>query len=147
MKCPVCYNKDTKVINSRANADGFCVRRRRECLKCGFRFSTFEEMEILDLFVIKNNGRKEIYNREKLIKGLEIATKKREKAKEKVKKIVHLVERDVQKIGENEIKSHKIGEVVMKYLKKIDKVAYIRFASVYRSFEDMKTFKKELNKL
>jgi len=147
MKCPICYYEDTKVIDSRASAGGFCIKRRRECLKCGFRFSTFEEVEILGVYVVKNNGEKELYNRSKVIKGLRVATKKRVEARKKLKNLVHLIERDVQKMRTDEIKSSELGGIVMKHLKDVDKVAYIRFASVYKSFDDMKTFKKELSKL
>lgn len=147
MKCPVCYFADTKVVDSRAASDGLSIRRRRECLKCEFRFSTYEEVEILDLTIIKRDGRKENYNREKLIKGLRRAFEKRPITDEKFKKLISLVERDIQVLRKSEIISSQIGQIVMKHLKKIDQVAYIRFASVYQSFKDAQTFKRELNKL
>jgi transcriptional repressor NrdR len=147
MKCPVCYFADTKVVDSRAAADGLSIRRRRECLKCGFRFSTYEEVEILDLTIVKRDGRKENYNREKLIKGLRRAFEKRPVTDEKFKKLISLIERDIQVLRKSEIISSQIGQIVMKHLKKIDQVAYIRFASVYQSFKDAQTFKRELNKL
>ncbi|MCX6792400.1 MAG: transcriptional regulator NrdR [Candidatus Falkowbacteria bacterium] len=147
MKCPVCYFADTKVVDSRAAADGLSIRRRRECLKCSFRFSTYEEVEILDLTVIKRDGRKESYNREKLIKGLRRAFEKRPITDERFKKLVSLIERDIQALRKSEIISEQVGQIVMKQLKKIDQVAYIRFASVYQSFKDAQTFKRELNKL
>lgn len=147
MKCPICYYPDTKVINSRVAGDGLSVRRRRECCKCHFRFSTYEEVELLELIVVKSNGNKEFYNREKLIKGLNRALEKRNISKDKFKKLIHLIERDLQKKGKHEISSHHIGEVAMRQLKKIDKVAYIRFASVYESFQDAQSFRQELNKL
>lgn len=147
MKCPICYHPDTKVINSRAAGDGLSVRRRRECSKCSFRFSTYEEIEILDLTVVKQDGDKESYNREKLVKGLEKSLEKRPINKDKFKKLIHCIERDIQKQEKNEISSSFIGEAVMKYLKRIDKVAYIRFASVYESFQDAQAFREELNKI
>ena len=147
MKCPVCHYQDTKVIDSRVASDGLSIRRRRECLKCGFRFSTYEEIEILDLSIVKRDGRKEIYNREKLTKGLKKALEKRPVTDDKFKKLVNSIERDLQILKKNEVTSGQIGQIVMKYLKKVDQVAYIRFASVYQSFKDVQSFQKELNKL
>ena len=147
MKCPVCYYQDTKVIDSRVASDGLSIRRRRECLKCGFRYSTYEEIEILDLSIVKRNGGKETYSREKLVKGLKKSLEKRPITDEKFKKLVNHIERELQKLRKNEITSNQIGQIVMKQLKKIDQVAYIRFASVYQSFKDVQTFQRELNKL
>lgn len=147
MHCPVCNNKDTKVTDSRLTSDKLAVRRRRECLKCGFRFSTMEELELLDLMVIKRDGQKESYSREKLEKGLKRALEKRPITDDNFKKLVHNIERDIQKKKKREITSLEIGEIIMKRLKRFDKVAYIRFASVYRAFGDAKTFQKELSKL
>lgn len=147
MKCPVCYHADTKVVDSRAAADGLSIRRRRECLKCGFRFSTYEEVEILDITVVKRDGRKESYSRDKVIKGLRRAFEKRPITEERFKKLINLIERDIQALRKNEIISEQIGQIIMKQLKKVDQVAYIRFASVYQSFKDAQTFKRELNKL
>ena len=147
MKCPVCYHPDTKVLDSRVAGEGLSIRRRRECLKCGCRFFTYEEMEILDLLVVKRDERKEGYSREKLQKGLRRALEKRPIKDDDFKKLVNLIERDLQALGSAEVDSQKIGQLVMKHLKKLDQVAYIRFASVYESFEDIKTFKRELNKL
>jgi transcriptional repressor NrdR len=147
MKCPVCYFEDTKVVDSRAAGDGLSIRRRRECLKCGFRFSTYEEIEILDLMVIKRDGRKESYSREKMVGGLKKAFEKRPITEEKFKKLVHSIERDLQVIRKNEVTTQQVGQIIMKHLKKVDQVAYIRFASVYQSFKDAAEFKRELNKL
>ncbi len=147
MKCPVCYFADTKVVDSRAASDGLSIRRRRECLKCGFRFSTYEEVEILELTIVKRDGRKETYSREKLVKGLRRAFEKRPITEEKFKKLINLIERDLQALRKTEILSEQIGQIVMKQLKKADQVAYIRFASVYQSFKDAQSFKRELNKL
>lgn len=147
MKCPVCYYQDTKVVDSRVASDGLSIRRRRECLKCSFRFSTYEELEILELTIVKNNGRKEAYSRDKLIKGLRRALEKRPITEDNFKKLIHSIERDLQILKKSEITSNQIGQLVMKHLKKVDQVAYIRFASVYESFKDANTFKRELNKL
>jgi len=146
MKCPICSD-DTKVIDSRVASDGLSIRRRRECLKCGFRFSTYEEIEILDLVIVKRDGRKEAYSREKLVRGLTKDLEKRPITNDRFKKLVNLIERDLQKMRQNEITSHQVGGLVMKNLKRIDQVAYIRFASVYESFKDVQTFHRELNKL
>lgn len=147
MRCPVCYFADTKVVDSRASSDAASIRRRRECLKCGFRFSTYEEIEILDLTVVKRNGEKEAYSRDKLVSGLKKSLEKRPITEDIFKKLIHSVERDLQILKKNEITSDKIGQAVMKNLKKTDQVAYIRFASVYESFKDAQEFKRELNKL
>jgi len=147
MRCPVCNHNDTKVIDSRVASDGLSIRRRRECLKCNFRFSTYEEMEILDLSVVKRTGKKEAYSREKLVKGLKRALEKRPITEDNFKKLVNALERDIQIIGKNEITSNQIGQIIMKHLKKVDQVAYIRFASVYESFKDVHSFRRELNKL
>ncbi|MCX6785425.1 MAG: transcriptional regulator NrdR [Candidatus Komeilibacteria bacterium] len=147
MRCPVCLTQDTKVNDSRLAEDGFVIKRRRECQKCGFRFSTFEQPEILNLVVIKRNGGKEPYLREKLEGGLKKSLEKRPYTQERFKKLINTVERDIQKRKDDEITSNEIGEIVMKRLKTFDKIAYIRFASVYRAFEDVKTFQRELNSL
>ncbi len=147
MKCPACHHTDTKVIDSRMVNEGMAIRRRRECLKCGFRFSTYEEAEILNLTVIKRDGRTEPYNREKLESGLKRSFEKRPITQDEFKKLLNKIERDIQTEGKNEIKSSRIGDIVMKHLRKVDAVAYIRFASVYRSFKDAKTFERELKKI
>ena len=127
--------------------DGLVVKRRRECQKCGFRFSTYEQIEILNLSVIKRNGQKEPYDKDKLETGLKKSLEKRPYTQEQFKKLVNTMERDIQKNRKDEITSQQLGEIVMKRLKTFDKIAYIRFASVYRAFEDVKTFQKELNSL
>ena len=147
MKCPVCHYQDTKVVDSRVASDGSSIRRRRECLKCEFRFSTYEEIEILDLTVIKRDGRKENYNKDKLVRGLRKALEKRPITEEKFKQMINSIERDIQALRKNEITSNQIGQFVMKCLRKNDQVAYIRFASVYESYKDLQTFQKELDKL
>lgn len=148
MRCPKCQNEDTKVLDSRPVDEGNAIRRRRECEKCNFRFSTYEEIEILDLYVTKKDGRRELYSREKLERGIRRAFEKREHTDDTLRKLVSAIEEDVQKKASGgEIKSLDIGEIVMKKIKKVDKVAYIRFASVYRQFEDVDEFKEELKKL
>ena len=147
MKCPICYHEDTKVVDSRVASDGFSIRRRRECLKCNFRFSTYEELEILDLQIEKRDGRREIYKRDKLVEGLKKSLEKRPITDDCFKKLVNSIERDLQKLKKNEVTSDQIGEIVMKNLKKTDKIAYIRFASVYQSFKDIEEFSRELEKL
>jgi transcriptional repressor NrdR len=147
MKCPICYYPDTKVVDSRVASDGLSIRRRRECLKCSFRFSTYEEMELLDLVIVKRDGRRESYSREKLVGGLKKSCEKRPITEDLFKKLVHSTERDLQRLKKTEITSKQIGQAVMKNLKKLDPVAYIRYASVYESFKDAQEFRKELNKL
>lgn len=147
MRCPVCNHKDTKVVDSRIAVDGASVRRRRECEKCIFRFTTSEEIELLDLAVVKRDGRREHYSREKLERGLTKSLEKRAYTEAEFKKLVHKIERDIQKKRRGELTSSELGDIVMKHLKTFDKVAYIRFASVYRSFEDVQTFEAELKKL
>ena len=148
MRCPNCQDEDTKVLDSRPVEEGSAIRRRRECEKCGFRFSTYEEMEILDLSVLKKDGRKELYSREKLEKGIRRAFEKRPHTDDTLKKLVSGVEQEIyKKAKDSEIKSTEIGEVLMKRIKRVDKIAYIRFASVYRCFEDVDEFKEELKKL
>ena len=147
MNCPVCNHKDTKVVDSRLSGEGFSIRRRRSCQKCDFRFSTSEEMEILDLIVIKRDGHRENYNKDKLMRGLSTSLEKRQYLEEDFRKLINQIERDIQKKAKNEITSKQLGEIVMKNLKSFDQVAYIRYASVYRSFKDARTFQKELNQL
>ena len=147
MKCPICHHLDTKVIDSRGCNDGFSIRRRRECPKCTFRFSTYEDLEILGLTIVKRTGQRETYQREKMVRGLKRALEKRPITEEDFKKLVGAIERDLHKFKKTEITASQIGEVVMRHLKKADKVAYIRFASVYQSFKDLPEFSRELNKL
>lgn len=148
MQCPKCLHEDTKVLDSRVATEGYAIRRRRECIKCKFRFSTLEQMEILDLMVVKRNGSREPYSKEKLIAGLKRALEKRPITQEVFKKLVAGIEQEISNITTGgEITSVAIGEVVMKQMKKVDQVAYIRFASVYRQFSDIDEFKKELKKL
>ena len=148
MHCPVCNYKDTKVTDSRLATNGLSVRRRRKCTKCHFKFSTYEEMQILELMVVKRDGRRESYNREKIETGVLHSLEKRSYTKDQFKLLLNKIERDIQKKAKrNEITSKNIGEIIMKHLQRFDKIAYIRFASVYRQFEDVKTFQKELKKI
>lgn len=147
MKCPVCLSEETKVVDSRVASDGFSIRRRRECLKCTFRFSTQEEVEIMELTVIKKDGSKQAYNREKILDGLKRSLEKRPITQEKLKKLISAIERDLQALRKTEVDSYRIGRIIMKQLKKVDKIAYIRFISVYESFDDIQNFQEELDKL
>lgn len=147
MHCLNCNNEETKVIDSRVASDGIAIRRRRECTSCGFRFSTYEEMEILDLTVIKRSGLKELYSREKLEGGIRRAFEKRPLTEETFRKLISQIEQEIQKQANSEIASQAIGEIVMKKMRRVDKVAYVRFASVYKQFEDIEEFKAELQKL
>lgn len=147
MYCPVCRHKETKVIDSRLAQDGMSVRRRRECIKCSYRFSTLEEMELLDIVVVKTDGRRESYSRNKLERGILHSLAKRPYTQDKFDKLVHAIERDIQKKKKREITSKEIGEILMKHLRKFDKVAYIRFASIYRAFEDVDKFQSEIKSL
>lgn len=147
MRCPVCNNDNTKVLDSRVTSDRVTVRRRRECLKCNFRFSTIEEIEILDIKIIKKDGSKQSYDKDKLRDGIKKSLEKRNKSDFKVSQLIRDIEVDIQKKRSNEIPSIEVGDIVMKHLKKFDKIAYIRYASVYRSFDDLETFEEELSGL
>lgn len=144
MFCPVCNFSDTRVVDSRLSPDGTSIRRRRECDKCQYRFSTLEETELLDVTVVKRDGHREAYSREKTERGLKKALEKRSYTDAEFRNLVHEIERDIQRRKTGEIRSSELGEIVMDRLRQFDKVAYIRFASVYRSFEDVKTFQAEL---
>lgn len=148
MKCPKCLNQDTKVVDSRPVEDAGAIRRRRECEKCEFRFSTYEQIEILDLSVTKRDGARQPYVRDKLERGLKRAFEKRNLSDYMFRKVVSEIEQEIQKKSTSgEISSEHIGEIIMKVIRKVDKVAYIRFASVYRQFEDINEFKEEILKL
>jgi len=146
MKCPYCSNDHIKVIDKRESVNNL-IRRRRECLKCGKRFTTYERIENVDLFIIKKDGRRERFDREKIKRGLLRACEKRPISVEKIDEIVEKIENKLRRYKKKEIKSDVVGGLIINNLKKLDKVAYIRFASVYRSFEDPKDFEKEIKKL
>jgi len=144
MDCMYCSG-NTRVTDRRKSPDG--IRRRRECLKCKKRFTTYEKISKGEFFVTKKDGRREKFSREKLEKGIEKAFEKRPISKEKIEKMINEIEEQLMKKGKKEIKSDFIGELVMKKIKKLDNVAYIRFASVYRDFQDVSDFKRELRGL
>lgn len=147
MHCPFCNTQDTKVIDSRLVADGLSVRRRRECNACKERFTTFESAELVMPRVIKTNGAREPFNEDKLRAGLLRALEKRPVSVEVMEKTIHRIKSTLRATGEREITSQFIGNLVMEQLKQVDKVAYIRFASVYRSFEDIREFGEEIARL
>ena len=147
MQCSKCHHQGSKVVDSRPVEANNSIRRRRECEKCGHRFTTFERIEQSPLLVIKKNGTREEFSREKLLRGLVRSAEKRPISLDKLEEIVSEVEREIRSLGENEVASMVIGEFVMDKLAKIDDVAYIRFASVYRQFSDRETFVAELKKL
>ena len=147
MKCPYCRAEDDKVVDSRASNDGAVVRRRRECTKCDRRYTTYERVEEVPLFVIKKDQRREIYDRKKVLAGIHRACEKRPVAAELQESIVVDLEKMLEEKYEKEVPSTIIGEFVMERLAKIDQVAYVRFASVYRQFKDISHFMKELKTL
>jgi len=144
MKCPYCGYKEDRVVDSRATQEEAAIRRRRECLKCGKRFTTYEYIEEVSLMVIKKDGRREPFDRKKILSGITKACEKRPISTEKMEEIVTYVERAIQKKSDREVSSSKVGELVMDKLKTLDDVAYVRFASVYRQFKDVGQFMGEL---
>jgi len=147
MKCPFCGDLEDKVIDSRISTEGDTIRRRRECLKCQKRFTTYERLEEIPLMVIKKDGRREPFDRKKLLAGILKACEKRPIPMEKIEAMVDETERTLQRNYEKEVSSTDIGELVMKQLHKLDEVAYVRFASVYRQFKDINQFMSELSTL
>ncbi len=147
MICPYCSHEETKVMDKRETGEGDVTRRRRECLKCSKRFTTYERVEMIDLIVVKKDGKREPYDRNKLKTGITKACEKRPIRTEIVEDTVNQIEAKLRTMKDVEIRSNVIGEQVMKKLKRMDKVAYIRFASVYRDFADIESFEKELEKL
>ena len=147
MKCPFCSYRDSRVIDSRAVEDGTSIRRRRECPDCGRRFSTYEKYEETPLVVSKNDGRRELFDAKKLLGGLLKAFEKRPVPYERVQEIADSVERELRMNGESEVESTRIGELVMQHLEETDQIAYVRFASVYRQFADVKNFMQELERI
>lgn len=145
MKCSQCYATDTKVIESRDAADGETIRRRRACLKCHHRFTTYERVERPQLVVVKNSGTREMFNREKLLAGLYRACEKTPVTALQLEQLVHDLEVHIINLGEQEIPSSKIGDLVMDRLAELNEVAYVRFASVYRRFRDIESFERELS--
>jgi transcriptional repressor NrdR len=147
MRCPFCSFGESKVIDSRAAEEGSSIRRRRECLQCTRRFTTYEVIEESPLMVIKKDGRRELFDRTKLLNGLLRACEKRPIPLNVVETIVDKVEKELRNLMEREVSSRTIGETVMRHLKEIDQVAYVRFASVYRQFADLQNFMQELEAL
>lgn len=147
MKCPFCDNQDTKVIDSRPTDEGQAIRRRRLCDNCKKRFTTYEKVEEIMFMVVKKDGSRELFDRAKVRNGIVNACKKRPITTEQIEKIVEDIERGLNNMMEKEISSTVIGEVILDNLKELDEVAYVRFASVYRQFEDVNTFMQEIEKL
>ncbi len=147
MKCPFCGHTEDKVIDSRSSSEDKSVRRRRECIECKRRFTTYEYIEEIPLMVIKKDGSREAFDRNKIISGILKACEKRPVSMEKVEAVVDKAEKELQKSFDKEIKAEEIGELVMDSLHKLDEVAYVRFASVYRQFKDINQFMKELKDL
>jgi len=144
MKCPNCGNMENKVIDSRMNREGDLIRRRRECLQCNDRFTTYERIELNMPLVIKKDGRRETFDRAKILSGVKKACEKRPISLEKMENLVSLVEKYFQESGEKEVSAVNIGEKVVREIYSLDDVAYVRFASVYRSFKDVNEFMNEL---
>ena len=147
MKCSSCGHKSTKVLDSRPIEEGSSIRRRRVCEQCGFRFTTFEREEAIPIIVIKKDGVRQEYSREKLMRGLIRACEKRPVSLEQIENIALNVEKEIRNIGASEVESKEIGAIVMDLLAKVDDVAYVRFASVYRQFKDITVFLDELKEL
>lgn len=147
MKCPYCNHNEDKVTDSRETSEGMSIRRRRECLHCNRRYTTYEYAERTPLMVIKKDGRRESFNRQKILKGLSKACEKRPISVEKLESIVSEIEIELQKKFEQELESHYIGELLMEKLAKLDDVAYVRFASVYRQFKDINQLMREVREV
>ncbi len=147
MKCPFCSHLESKVVDSRPAEEGASIRRRRECLACHKRFTTYETMESLPLVVVKKDGSRQSFDRNKVLSGMIRACEKRPVPYSTLETMVNEIEQVLQNEMEREVSSAEIGELVMERLKKVDEVAYVRFASVYRQFKDINTFMRELNKL
>jgi transcriptional repressor NrdR len=147
MKCPYCGETDNKVMDSRLSKDATVIRRRRECIDCGRRFTTYEHIEEIPVMIIKKDGRREVFSREKVRQGMARACEKRNISVEIIEEFIDNLERDLKEIEEKEIPSSVIGEKIMAKLHELDDVAYVRFASVYREFKDVNDFFSELKKL
>jgi transcriptional repressor NrdR len=147
MRCPFCANSEDRVVDSRESREGDVIRRRRECVRCGRRFTSYEKIEFLPFQVVKRDQRREPYDREKLMRGLQIACRKRPVPQGELERIADSIEAAMQEAGEREIASQQLGRMVMQRLRDLDPVAYVRFASVYRRFEDVDAFVKELHDL
>lgn len=147
MKCPFCGFEDTQVKDSRPAEDSAAIRRRRACTECGARFTTFERVQLREITIIKTDGRRVPFEREKLARSIRVALRKRPVDEDRIEKLVNSIQRRLETEGESDIASHKIGEIVMETLKELDQVAYVRFASVYRNFGEAKDFQAFLGEL
>ncbi|MEE9441171.1 MAG: transcriptional regulator NrdR [candidate division Zixibacteria bacterium] len=147
MKCPFCSHEENKVVDSRPVQDGRAVRRRRECLKCSERFTTYEYIEAVTLTVVKTDDTREAFDRNKIIHGIKLACNKRPVSSKKIEEIVAEIETSLQELSRNEVTSKYVGEMIMDKLKEVDEIAYVRFASVYRKFADTTEFLEEIKKL
>ena len=147
MRCPFCSNQDSQVKDSRPTEDNTAIRRRRVCDQCGSRFTTFERIQLRDLVIIKTNDQKEAFDRDKMFRSISLALRKRNINQETIEKIVNAIVRKLENSGETEIKSNLIGEYIMDALSHLDQVAYVRFASVYKNFREVKDFEDFLGKL
>ena len=147
MRCPFCSNQDSQVKDSRPTEDNTAIRRRRICDQCGSRFTTFERIQLRDLVIIKNNDKKEAFDRDKMFRSISLALRKRNIDQETIEKIVNAIVRKLENSGETEIKSNLIGEYIMDALSHLDQVAYVRFASVYKNFREVKDLEDFLGKL
>ena len=147
MRCPNCASLDTQVKDSRPTEDSSVIRRRRVCLACNFRFTTFERVQLRELVVIKRNGRRVPFDRDKLMRSLSIALRKRPVEPDRVEEMVSKIVRELESLGESEVSSEAVGETVMEHLRNLDDVAYVRFASVYRNFREAKDFEAVLDEL
>ena len=147
MRCPSCNSLDTQVKDSRPTEDGASIRRRRSCQECGARWTTFERVQLRELTVTKKGGKKEPFDREKLLRSLKLALQKRPVEEEQIERIVNSIQRRLESLGESELPSKVIGEIVMDVLADLDPVAYVRFASVYRNFREAKDFEKFIGTL
>ena len=140
MRCPFCGHNDTQVKDSRPTEDNAAIRRRRFCADCGSRFTTFERVQLRDLTILKKNGQRVAFDRDKLIRSIQLATRKRPVDEERVERVVNGIQRRLESSGENEIRSETVGELVMEALSNLDPVAYVRFASVYKNFREARDF-------
>ncbi len=147
MRCPFCGNEDTQVKDSRSAEDGSSIRRRRQCTACGGRFTTFERVQLRELIVIKSSGRKVPFDRDKLMRSINIAMRKRAVEPERVEQMVSGIIRQLEAAGEGEVQSKRIGELVMEGLANLDDVAYVRYASVYKNFKEARDFEQFLDRL
>ncbi len=147
MRCPSCSSLDTQVKDSRPTEDSAAIRRRRVCLTCNFRFTTFERVQLRELLIIKRNGRRVPFDRDKLARSIQISLRKRNVDPDRVEQTISKIVRELESLGESEVSSETIGEIAMEHLRALDDVAYVRFASVYRNFREAKDFEAVLDEL